>query len=149
MYVGGRGRTQLRHLGRQLLGLTWKQKLRNVLLEKYPYTEWWGDGRSLCKVPGNVCVPRGNEKLETHFSLRILRILSFICGVEGWMVFQGPVICAVLPSLNSSRKEGHLKRSPSCFESTFQRSMWPWESHDCSFSDGTSFSRTRGMPLSW
>lgn len=98
MYVVGRGRTQLRHLGRQLLGLTWKQKLQNVLLEKYPYTEWWGDGRSHCKVPGNICMPRGNAKPGTHFSLRILRMLNFFVwgqrleGVSGPCHLCGPTV---------------------------------------------------------
>lgn len=65
VYVGGRGRTQLRHLGRQLLGLTWKQKLQNVLLEKYPYTEWWGMGGAIAKFQ-KISVCQGEMRNPEH-----------------------------------------------------------------------------------
>lgn len=105
MNVGGRGRTQLRHLGRQLIGLTRKQKLQNVLLEKDPYTEWWGDGRSHCKVPGNICMPRGNAKPRTHFSLRILRVLNFFVWDRTLGGVSGPChLCG--PTFSKPLKEG-------------------------------------------
>lgn len=115
------GLPQLRHLGRQLLVLTLRQKRQNaiVLLEKSPYTKCSEE-----PLPGSwkyLCT-KGKSKTQNTFFIKNIKSFKLFLLGQSWKVFQGPAICVVLLSLNPSRKEGHLKISWSCFDSAFQHS---------------------------
>lgn len=105
MYVEGRRRTQLRHLGRQLLGLTWKQKLQNVLLEKYHYTEWWGRWEEPLQSSRKCLCTKG--KWETGNTFFIKNTKNFKLFLWGWRLdgVSGPChLCG--PTFSKLLKEG-------------------------------------------